>query len=405
MSTLQPEAIFQAMGTAEFRRDPYPLYARLREDYPACRNAQGFCYVSRYADVEVALRDPRLSNDRERMTQSLARRGGDSERLSRLTQRLGPVMTNTDPPDHGRLRKLVNKAFSAAKIRDFRPRMAAITEQLLDAVQAADSDEFELVRDLAYPLPSTVICDLLGVPPEDQRRAIDWTLRIENMADESPNAVEQAVEALRDYLQDLIRQRRIAPTDDLVSALLAVREGDDGLADDELLAACFVLLASGYETTMNLIGNTVLTLLRHPDTLDPVQAQPALLRSAIEEVLRYESPSHITIRVVAEPLVIAGETLVEGDMLCLLTAAANRDPERFPDPDRFDPRRPDNRHLSFGHGIHFCLGAPLARLETEIAVGSLLRRFPNLRLAVDDKFLEWRPNPALRGLVALPLVY
>jgi cytochrome P450 len=250
-----------------------------------------------------------------------------------------------------------------------------------------------------------VLCELVGLPRSEQAQAIEWTWLLENpnSAGLSVEQIEGIIDQLYGYLRSLVAQRRAKPTGDFISALLNVEEGGDRLSEDELLNACFVLLTSGYESTMNLIGNAVLTLLRHPDQLAPVQAKPELLPKAIEEVLRYEGPSLLVIRSVAEPVEIAGGRLEEGELVYLLLGSANRDPARFPAPDRFDIARSDNKHVSFGVGIHFCLGAPLARLEAEVALAALLRRFPHLRLETDAA--EWRTNRALRGLVSLPVAY
>jgi cytochrome P450 len=400
----ETDAIAQAMDSPAFSQDPYPLYARLREEQPLYRSPQGVAHLSRYADVDAALRDLRLSNDRDRLARSLAGGQGVGETLSRLMRKLGRVMTNTDPPDHARLRKLVNKAFSAGRVRDFRPNIQAIADQLLTAAQAA-GPSFDVVPALAYPLTTTVLCELVGLPRSEQAQAIEWTWLLENpsSAGLSVEQIEGIIDNLYDYLRSLVAQRRAKPTGDFVSALLNVEEGGDRLSEDELLNACFVLLTSGYESTMNLIGNAVLALLRHPDQLALLQAKPELLPKAIEEVLRYEGPSLLVIRSVAQPVEIAGGRLEEGELVYLLLGSANRDPARFPDPDCFDIARGDNRHVSFGAGIHFCLGAPLARLEAEVALGTLLRRFPRLRQETDT--LEWRTNRALRGLVSLPVGY
>lgn len=402
--TAQADPFAAAMAGSGFTQDPYPLYASLREQQPFYRSPQGIVHLSRYADVDAALRDPRLSNDRDRLARSISERGGGGETLSRLMQKLGRVMTNTDPPAHARLRKLVNKAFSAGRVRDFRPRIEAIADRLLDAVEA-QGPGFDLVSAYAYPLTTTVLCEFVGVPAREQAQVIGWSHALENPADAGLGVerIEAIIDRLYGYLRGLIAERRATPRDDFISALLAVEEGGDRLDEDELVNACFVLLGSGYESTMNLIGNAVLTLLRHPDPLARLRAEPTLLRPAIEEVLRYEGPSLQVIRSVAEPFEIAGGQLREGELVYLLLGAANRDPARFPDPDRFDIARADNRHVSFGVGIHFCLGAGLARLEGEVAVAALLRRFPGLRLATGT--LEWRTNPALRGLTRLPLAF
>ena len=397
-------AIAQVMATEEFQQDPYPLYARLRSEQPLYRSPQGLCYLSRYGDVEKALRDLRLSNDRDRITRAMTGGKGASPLLSRLMRKLGRVMTNTDPPAHSRLRRLVNKAFSAARVRDFRPQIQAIADELLDAAQARGSS-MDLVTAFAYPLASTAICALVGIPRRDHERVLEWLRQLENVTELglSADEAERLVDDVYGYLRELISQRRAAPTDDFISALIRVEDGGDRLSEEEMLSACFVLIGSGYETPMNLIGNGVWTLLRHPDQLRALREKPELLAAAIEEMLRYESPSLSVIRVVAEPVEIAGGKLEEGDMVSLLLGAANRDPDRFVDPERFDITRPDSRHVSFGSSTHFCIGAPLVRVETAVAVGTLLRRFPGLQL--DAETTQWRTNPSLRGLVHLEVAY
>lgn len=315
------DEITREMATAAFRQDPYALYARMRQQHPAYRSAQGLWYLTRYADVEAALHNPRLSSDGQRFQRWQARQTGP-------------------PSDRGRIREWSR--------------------------HIVDRPEF---------IPD----------PESLAR------------------IEQTAEEFLDYLGNLVRERRAEPADDLVSALVAVQERGDQLTDDELLSTCFLLLAAGHETTINLIGNGMLALLRHPDQLRRLQDDPALIRPAIEELLRYDSPVQMTSRIVAGGTEIAGQALGDGEFVFAVLGAANRDPDRFSDPDRLDLGRADNQYLSFGNGPHFCLGAPLARLEGEVAIGALVRRFPALRLDTDT--VEWRPNPALRGLESLPVAY
>ncbi|AKT40029.1 cytochrome P450 [Chondromyces crocatus] len=396
--------IAEVMATPAFQLDPYPLYARLRDEQPLYRSPHGVAYLSRHADIEKALRDPRLSNDRDRIIRAMQAQKNDTQLMTRLMRKLGRVMTNSDPPYHARLRKLVGKAFNAGRIRDFRPQVQALTDDLLDAAQARGKG-MDLIAALAYPLTSTVICALIGLPRDDQARFLAWFRQLEDPigAGLSIGETEALVDTLYGALRALIHLREREPGDDFLSALVHAEEGGERLDEDELLSACFVLIGSGYETTMNLIANSVFTLLRHPDQLCALQEKPELLPQAIEEVLRYESPSLQVIRVVAEPVPIADGTLEEGEMVSLLLGAANRDPLRFPDAERFDITRTDSRHVSLGSGIHFCLGAPLARLEAAVAVGTVLRRFPSLRF--EDSTPAWRPNPALRGLAHLNVAW
>ncbi|WP_371500460.1 cytochrome P450 [Kitasatospora sp. NBC_00374] len=398
----RPDDLAAALLTPEARRDPYPLYARMRREDPVHRSAQGTWYLTRHADVEAALGDLRLSNDRDRMTRAYTALGGDLKAFSRLTDRLGRVMTNTDPPDHARLRRLANKAFTARRVEALRDGVQRIVDRLIDEAVAAGPTT-DLIEAVASPLPMSVVCELFGIPDEDRPQVKDWFHRFGRLAEDIDKS-EAAIEQYEEYLSGLIRQRRRAPGDDLISALVATQTQDDRLTDSELLSTCFVLITAGDETTTHLIGNGVLALLRHPDQLARLRADPGLIRGAIEESARYDTVTQAIVRVVAQDLEIGGRTLREGELAYLFLGATNRDPERFEDPDRLDLSRPGNRHLSFGHGPHFCLGGPLAKLQAEVAVGTLVRRLPELRLA-DGAELDWRPNPLQRRLCALPIAY
>ncbi|MEU2027057.1 cytochrome P450 [Streptomyces sp. NPDC016469] len=391
-----------ALLTPEARRDPYPLYARMRREDPVHRSPQGVWYLTRYADVEAALGDLRLSNDRDRMTRAYSALGGDLKEFSRLTDRLGRVMSNTDPPDHARLRKLANRAFTARRVEALRDRVETLVDRLIDAAVDA-GPEMELIEAVASPLPMSVVCELFDIPEEDRPRVRDWFRRFGRLSEDLAKS-EAAIDQYEDYLSGLIRRRRREPGDDLISALVATQTHDDRLTDSELLSTCFVLITAGDETTTHLITNGVLALLRHPDQLARLREDPGLMRGAVEELARYDTVTQAIVRVVAQDLEIGGRTLREGELVYLFLGATNRDPERFEDPDRLDLTRPGNRHLSFGHGPHFCLGGPLARLQTEVAVGTLVRRLPGLRPA-DGAELDWRPNPLQRRLNALPLTY
>ncbi|MFB7506483.1 cytochrome P450 [Streptomyces broussonetiae] len=401
-----PHDLATDLLTLEARRDPYPFYARMRRESPVHRSAQGIWYLTRYADVEAALGDPRLSIDRDRMTRALGALGGDLKALSRLTDRLGRVMTNTDPPDHARLRKLANRAFTARRAEALRDGIQRIVDRLVDEAVAA-GPTMDLIEAVASPLPLSVICELFGIPPEDRPQVKTWFRRFGRMGEDIDKS-EAAIEQYEEYLARLVRQRRADPGDDLISALVATQAQDDRLTDSELLSTCFVLITAGEETTTHLIGNSTLALLRHPDQLARLREEPALIRTAVEELTRYDTPTQAIIRVVAEDIELGGRTLREGELVYLFLGATNRDPERFEDPDRLDLSRPGNRHLSFGQGPHFCLGGPLAKLQAEVAIGTLVRRLPQLRLADEaagGASLEWRPNPLQRRLSALPLTY
>ncbi|WP_326784392.1 cytochrome P450 [Streptomyces sp. NBC_00151] len=391
-----------ALLTPEARRDPYPFYARMRREDPVHRSAQGIWYLTRYADVEAALSDLRLSNDRDRMTRAYSALGGDLKAFSRLTDRLGRVMSNTDPPDHARLRRLANRAFTARRVEALRDGIQRIVDRLIDEAVAA-GPAMDLVEAVASPLPLSVVCELFGIPPEDLPQVKTWFHRFGRLSEDIDKS-EAAIEQYEEYLARLVRRRRADPGDDLISALVATQAQDDRLTDSELLSTCFVLITAGDETTTHLVGNGMLALLRHPDQLARLREDPMLIRTAVDELARYDTPTQAIVRVAAEDVEIGGRTLREGELAYLFLAATNRDPERFEDPDRLDLTRPGNRHLSFGNGPHFCLGGPLAKLQAEVAVGTLVRRLPHLGLA-DDAVLDWRPNPLQRRLTALPLTY
>ncbi|MGH3782382.1 MAG: cytochrome P450 [Pseudonocardiaceae bacterium] len=397
------DEITQEMATPEFHQDPYPLYQRLRREHPIYRSSHGIWYLTRYADVDAALRDRRLSKDHARMRRWHARQTGRQD-VDRLRERFGRSMLHADRPEHTRLRTLANTAFTARRTDGLRARIEEIVDDLLYAAIAA-GPTMELIAALAYPLPLTVICELVGVPPGDRHRVGTWSRQILNQTETALNPeafqrVEQATDEFEEYLRDLIERRRAEPADDILSALVA---GCDQLTGDELLCTCYLLLVAGLETTANLIGNGTLALLRHPDQLRRLQQDPTLIRSAVEELLRYDCSVQRVTRIVVGQVELGGQTLSDGEFVSPVLAAANRDPDRFPHPDRLDITRANNRHLSFGNGPHFCLGAPLARLEGEIAIGALLRRLPTLRLDTDT--IEWGSKPVLRGLERLPVAY
>lgn len=393
----------------EFKANPYPAYAQLRSDAPVHRvalpNGQGMWLVTRYEDVSAVLRDERFVKDwRNAMTpEQLAQMPPIPEVMRPLSKN----MLDTDPPDHERLRALVSKAFTPRLIERMRPRVQAIADALLDAVW--DKGEMDLIDDYAFPLPITVIAELLGVPAEDRNEFREWS-----DAAVSGDATQEYVEkillphmqAFTGYLRAMFEEKRENPKDDLISALVRAEEAGVKLSEDELLAMVFLLLVAGHETTVNLIGNGVLALLRHPDQLQKLKDDPSLIKPTIEELLRYDGPVETsTERFAREDVRIGGTVISKGEMVTVVIASADHDPERFPDPDALDITRADNKHLAFGKGIHFCLGAPLARMEGQIAIGTLLRRMPELRLADPPGSLTWRPGLVLRGLKGLPVEF
>ncbi len=393
----------------EFKANPYPAYAGLRSEGPVHRMAlpdgRGVWLVTRYEDVSAVLKDERFMKDwRNAMTpEQLAQIPPIPEVMKPLTRN----MLDTDPPDHERLRSLVQKAFTPRLIERMRPRVQAIADQLLDAVQ--DSGEMDLIDDYAFPLPITVIAELLGVSAEDRNRFREWSNAAVS-GDTTQEYMEKVLlphmQAFTDYLRAMFEEKRRNPKDDLISGLVRAEEAGDKLSEDELLAMVFLLLVAGHETTVNLIGNGMLALLQHPDQLQKLKDDPSLIKPAIEELLRYDGPVETsTERFAREDIAIGGTVIPKGEMVMVVIASADHDPERFADSDELDITRADNKHLAFGKGIHFCLGAPLARMEGQIAIGALLRRMPNLRLADSPESLTWRPGMVLRGLEGLPVEF
>ncbi len=388
--------------------NPYPIYSVIRTVRPVLQvpvpnfDGPGVWLLTRHRDVHLALRDPRFSV--ERMRAPLIRENLDRlpEFLRQSAQGLRSMLV-MDPPDHTRVRKLVNKAFTPRRIAALRGHIEEIVRGLADAAEAAG--RLDLIHDFAEPLPAIVIAELLGVPPEDHRQFREWSSQlIATIAAPNPEqrrAGTTAVQNLLGYLADTIAARRREPRDDLISAMIHAQEESDALSDQELLATSNLLLLAGHETTTNLIGNGTLALLREPEEWQRLCADPGLLPSAIEELLRFDGPVQATVRVALEDIKIDDHAIPEGALVLVSIGAANHDPEVFDEPDRLDIRRDPNPHLSFGFATHFCMGAPLARLEAEVAFQALISRFPNLSLLDDNP--EYRPNPVLRGLRSLEL--
>jgi cytochrome P450 len=384
----------------EFMADPYPAYARLREAGPVQRattpDGAPVWLVTRYADVRALLNDPRLSLNKRNSA-------GGGYRGFALPPALDANLLNLDPPDHTRLRRLVSREFTARRVEALRPYIQQLTDQMID--QITDAGNADLMAALAVPLPVKVIGELLGVPPADRQRFQTWTTTLlAPQPGQPPEAATQATAGLHHLLVDLVAGARTRPGDDLLSMLIGLRdEQGDRLSEDELTSLAFLILWAGYETTMHLIGNGLLALLTHPDQLDRLRDNPALMDGAVEEMLRYCAPNPFAIRrFPLEDIHLGEHTIAAGDTVLLGLASANRDPDRFPDPDRFDITRTDNAHLALGHGIHHCLGAALARLETTITIATLLRRLPHLALAAPGDQLPWRPSFRSRGLLQLP---
>ncbi|MFD1931865.1 cytochrome P450 [Nonomuraea mangrovi] len=389
---------FEFFFSPEFSADPYAVYAGLRAkgpvhpiDFPP--GATSFVVVD-YEYARPALNDPRLSKNLANGPEWFR------DAISQQNPVLADNMLMADPPDHTRLRRLVQKAFTPRRIEELRPRVQQITDELIDAFSG---DRIELIDAFAFPLPIIVICELLGIPDADRADFRRWSGALVNPAvtEELAAQRDEAGTALRAYFTGLIAERRATPTDDLVGALVTSTE----LSEQELLSTLALLLIAGHETTVNLIGNGMLALLRNRDQLDLLRAEPELLPNAVEEFLRYDAPvERGTFRTALEDLEIAGTHIPKGSFVHVSIGAAGRDPRAFERADTLDIERSDNRHVAFGHGIHFCLGAPLARMEGQIAFGSLLGRLPNIALGCEEKELSWRfSGSILRSLSALPV--
>lgn len=387
-----------------FMQDPYLRYARLRADAPAqrviSRSGIPVWVVTRYAEARQALSDPRLQKNVEGTKKAIDNQLGEGAHRAEFIDDLNAHLLNTDPPDHSRLRKLVLKGFTPRRVEDLRPRVEQLTGELLD--ELADRGEIDLLHEFAFPLPITVISEMLGVEQERHEDFKRWTTALVNGAD--AETINSAGAAIGEYITRLVARKREEPGDDLVSALIAAADGADRLSEPELISMAFLLLAAGHETTVNLIGNCVHDLLGNPERLAEVRADPDLVDDAVEETLRHESPVNLaTMRHTAEPVRLGDVDIPAGELVLVSLGSANRDERRFDRPDEFDLSRPSTGHLGFGHGIHFCLGASLARLEARIAVRGLLERFPELSLAVDPAELRWRPSTLVHGLEELPI--
>ena len=381
--------------SSRLRRDPYPIYRKLREKDPVHRSRLFDGWVlSNHADVDAVLRD------HQRFTNDVRNAVDDPSDGSRNEVH---SILYLDPPDHTRLRSLVSKAFTRGAVEAMQPRIEQIVDDLLD--QVGDAHRFDAMQALAYPLPVIVIAEMLGVPPEDRDRFKGWSNDVAAMVEPRMSRGErgryqQSREALLEYFDAIVEERRADPRDDLVSALAAAEEDGAKLSHDELLVTLMLLLVAGNETTTNLIGNGLLALLQQPEQLAHLREDPNLIEPAIEEMLRFDSPVQIDSRTALEDLVVGGRSIKKGQQVILLIGAANRDPGVFPNPDSLDFGRDVGSHISFGRGIHHCLGAPLARIEGRIAFRKLLERFPHLRLAGRPKF---RDRVVLHGLSSLPV--
>jgi cytochrome P450 PksS len=378
----------------ETKRNPHVFYAQLNSTEPL-HYVEGLntWLVTTYEDALFVLKDPRFIKDRRKV---LPQQGEENTPFARISQ----SMIMIDPPDHSRLRRLVSKAFTPLVIEQLRPRIQQIADELLDAVQEQGTMEF--ITDFAYLLPITVISEMLGIPVADRPLFRKWTQVMMNVKEESATAIN----AFIDYIEAFLAEKNLHPGNDITSNLIQVEENGDQLSKNELISMLFLLIVAGHETTVNLLGNGTLALLQHPDQMHLLRSDPSLLPTAVEELLRYTAPVSVSDeRWASEDLTLHGKVIRKGEQVLAALIAANSDAQQFSDATTLDITRQDNQHLAFGKGIHYCLGAPLARLEGQIAFETLLRRLPNLRLACEPEQLIWNNNPMLRGLISLPLAF
>ncbi len=404
------EIVTPDLASPAFKADPYPFYAHLRDEAPVwrttLRDRRTAWLVTRYEDVTRVLKDDTFAKDRLNAMDQEQR--AKTPWMPGFLKPLERNMLDLDDPDHARLRALVSKAFTPRLIERLRGRIEALCEELLDAMERKGERRSgaELVTDYALPLPATVIAELLGVPAEDHAKFHRWSNRLVSVSSgrDMLRALPAALSFVR-YLRKLVERRRADPQDDLITALIRAEEAGDKFSEDELLAMTFLLLVAGHETTVNLIASGTFALLEFPEQMEELKRDPLLVKSAIEELLRYTSPVEMaTERYAREDVEIEGTTIPRGELVLAVLGSANRDGRHFEDPDILDLARDPNRHLAFGRGgAHHCLGAPLARMEGQIAISAFLRRFPKARLAVAPELLRWRRGLFLRGLQRLPL--
>ncbi|GHO46002.1 cytochrome P450 family protein [Ktedonospora formicarum] len=405
----QPQELNLASPT--FKANPYPVFTELRAHDPlhkiTLQNGRSAWLVTRYQDAEKLLRDERfVKSMRNSLTpEEIAQQQSLFSQQSSFNF-LSQHMLNADPPDHTRLRSLINLSFTPRLVEQWRSRIQALTDELLDAIE--NKGEMDLIDQFAFPLPMMVISEMLGVPDADRSKFRSWSNLVVEAAG-NPEAFRQAADqllAFYQYMVQLIEDKRQTPADDLLSKLILAEAEGNKLSQQELVSMIFLLIIAGHETTVNLISNGVLALLEHPEQFQLLKEQPELIKTAIEEFLRYRGPLMLaTQRWAREDAEYEGKHIQRGDHILIALSAANRDDEEFGAADKLDITRRENRHLAFGKGIHYCLGAPLARLEGQIAIGTLVRRFPDLRLNADPQTLTWRPGSLIMGLNTLPVSF
>ncbi|WP_061298830.1 cytochrome P450 family protein [Herbidospora cretacea] len=390
----------------DYLRDPHGVYRALRDEGPAVEvvmpNGIRMWLITRYDDAREALADPRLRKDAAALRDALQRAATTPDARVQPAE-LASHMLNSDPPDHTRLRRLVSKAFTPRAIERLRPRIEEITAGLLDRMDG----DVDLIETFAYPLPMTVICELLGVPERDRdglRGLMKEAMTRPFRTGDDPKERDRRIARVVERFVALVDEKRRHPADDILTALVQARDQEDRLDDVELISTCFLLFLAGHETTVNLIGNATLALLTHPGQRAELIENPDVIENAVEEFLRYDGPLNFAPqRVTGEDVTIGGVTIPAGELVAVALSSADRDPATFREPDRLDLNRAESPHLAFGHGIHYCLGAPLARLEARIALGRLFERFPEMDLGAPADELEWRPLPLLHALDRLPV--
>ena len=411
MSSKQEESFAilteRELSSAAFKDEAYEFYKRLRASRPVYPVSMGDLgegwLITRYEDAVHILKDARVKKNYEN-----AFTEEELENFSALENEepLSKHMLNSDPPDHGRLRSLVQKAFTPRMVLQLENRIQKIADSLLDQVEPNHS--MNLVDDFAFPLPIIVISEMLGIPLEDRQKFRVWSQAIIDFSD-TPESLEEykhKIGEFAEYLEYLVRKKRDEPAEDLVSALIQAESEGTRLSIEELYSTIMLLIVAGHETTVNLITNMTLALLNHPEQLEKLRQNADLIDSAIEEALRFYSPVELTtLRWAAEPFTLHGQEIKRKDVIIVSLASANRDDTVFPNADRFDIERKDNRHLAFGHGSHFCLGAPLARLEAKIAIQTLLRRFEHIEIKGEREQIKWKGNFLMRALEELPLCF
>ena len=401
------------LNSAEFLADPYPVYDQLRINDPIYWSAEnGYWILTRYADIALLIPNVHLSSNR--IAAHASRMPDEAKAHFRpFFTAVSSWMLMIDPPDHTRLRGLVNKAFTPRVVENMRDRVQKLVDDMIARVK--EKGRMDAMTDLANPLPATVIAELLGVPGSDQQQFKAWSDDIamalggiDSAGSKEElfalyNLAQKSFLALSSYFREKVAELRLNPKENLLSALVQAEEKGDRLTEDELFANCVLLMIAGHETTTNLIGNGILALLRNPDQQEILRLKPDLIGSAVEELLRYDSPVQKMGRVALEDIPVAGKEIKKGELVCFSFGAANRDPEQFALPKQLDITRQPNRHLAFGHGLHYCVGAALARLEGQIAINTIFSRLPGLRLETED--LEWHRNLTLRGLKSLPVAF